>query len=407
MKRKRKRNEEKKKLKKIKLTKFYLFIDIVSIKDGVKIRLFDNETKIIGYFKEKFKTWGYSICKSGEGEKKIISNNLKSIVIVKKNENLSECQFESNIPKIVRYVTSKNLKFLDPVIINNDKLEKYSGCEKFEFPINFIGNSYIIDQDYNLSSKIIIANDHMIIGWDRWFGKIAPSLLFKNLLDNFIVPTRTNTVTKMKISPKELYQMSRNDEEVIKKNFEIFFPQVLYICSIVAIPLRYLFEVKHSSMIPDFVFLANKPENVICAPPRDLPRYKANPFIDTFGNFLITEKVVSLDYDSMFISSLLCILENIPEYRCYYEFAHKLLSRKRTTNSLIIKESCKLALNVLYGSFGVSNKNVQFLICPNIKIADQVCKYSRNLMLETSKYFGNVVYANTDSIVIHEKKKFS
>ncbi len=204
--------------------------------------------------------------------------------------------------------------------------------------------------------------------------------------------------------------------EEMKNVFETYFQQLLYVTKYLSIPIYMLLKVPNRKMVSDMIFLSEKPKqgigdyNIICSSPQKLKYYQSNAYIKKFvdENFIVCqddEKLVCLDYSSMYPCMMLSLFENNPKLKPYCDTIKKFYELKVKEQDVKKKHVYKLILNAIYGSFGVSKLKKQFLICGNTFIAERTCSGSRRLLTDTISYFEKienvkVIYCNTDSIVV-------
>lgn len=367
--------------------------------------------------------------------------------ILKKIKNL-KCQiFEANISRSIRFVTFYKLRFLERILINNNEIEKINKGN-FKIPIYLLTTKsgktqcigFNINQDYKLISnnKVYVTQSNKIICcWDKYenihnendFNDASyPNcfiLYLKDLCLNFLRIGDQFHEKKIKIQSDDYYYLKEykyiNEKGFYEKRFDIminvfkkYFQQLLYVTKLLSIPIYMLLKIAHKTMIANMIFLSEKEEvyknakrNMICALLKKLGDYSSNPLIKIYDkNFIVAkenEKIMCLDYSSMYPSIMLMLFENNYQLNPYFIAIKKIYELKKNEIDNKLKQVYKIILNSIYGSF-----KSQFLICGNVKIASTICSEARNLLQKTIDFFKlktKVIYCNNDSLVVLGEKK--
>jgi len=360
--------------------------------------------------------------------------------------------FETNIFRSARFTTHNKLRFLESIMVTGKKLEVISGST-FEIPIYLITTKnlrkykkrYLINQHYELSeggkcnwddqaNKIIMCWDNkenVHNGNDFNDPKFQNSvvLYLKDLCINFLRIGSELHKKKIKIDPKDYYFLRevkpvyQNDFyekrwEIMRKVFEKYFQQLLFLTKLLHIPIHMLLKIPNRKMISDMIFLAGKDhtsseneKNLICAPPKKMKKYESNSLIKKFvdESFVCCKKdeiLQSLDYSSMYPCMMLMLFEKDYKLNPYFSMIKSIYELKSKEKNIQKKIVLKIILNAIYGGFGTTKS--QFMVCADPGVAKLVCTEARALLEKTIEYYNlktTVVYCNTDSIVVKGKPK--
>ena len=474
MSKKRKRNTFLTEPKKRRKRKFYLFLYAIDGKQNPqqKFLLYDSFENTMFYSGIIFCNWFYFYSKNYY---KKISNHLtkfieyiepidnvkqtvgcdldkvfkivylecnKQIIINKIKEIDNECQlFEVNIPRVIRFITHYNLKFLEKVYIGNNKIT-IAKNEVFEIPVwvhvskdNIrFSRVFKINERYELIYEKEFENifknykfNKIVFCWDKFeemkkdgsnncFGN---NFYLKNFCLNFLRIKDNLKVDKMKIAPEDYYllnskKVSHYSVQKLTERFEImcklffeYFQQALFLTKEICVPITFLFSKSNKKIISDFIYLSNKSKDVICTPPKfHQQSYSSNAihYIFPEKNFFSNDRnslIFSLDYSSMYPTIMLKLFQKDKKLYPYIKNIKHFIKLKE--NNPKGKNVYKNIILTTYGCFGIKKKKNQYLLSSNIEIAKEICTCARNLLERTIKYFSKffkVLYCNTDNLVI-------
>jgi hypothetical protein len=267
--------------------------------------------------------------------------------------------------------------------------------------------------------------------------QVNPFLLFflKDICFNFLRCLSTNHCDKQSISPHDLFYLfhanekwKEEREKVIIDTFISSFKQLIHFASSIPCPMCYLLSIPNRKMIFDIIYLANCDKfKIILDSPIKQESFPSGAIIQnsyiftssfdleptkqlsnlkqtTFSDLTIME----LDYASMYPGFFLKYMKKYNKLKPLFETYQFFFDAKKNEKDKIKKTTYKLVLNASgYGSFAISDKKTQFKIRSNIEVGKRICKDSKDLILETIKYFEKfsiIIGAHTDSLFVKGSK---